>query len=358
MDSRTAARWSPGTTEGADRLHVLWYRPDKPDDVSVGRHRIAAVLRERGHRVDVRNATVADFRSVLRERPDVVVGTTRLGAFVGAWKRLLHGTPLVVDHIDPIDQLGREHNRATVAAVAVGEALAFRLAAHVMVVYERELPRVRRHANAVTHTRLGVDFDRFADPDDAVLRRAADRLDGVVDPDANLVTYVGGLEPEYNLDVAVAAMDHLDGWQLLILGDGSDRGLVERAAAERDDVVYPGTVPHEEMPGILAAADVGICLLDDPNTLKLLEYAAAGLPAVNLDGAARERFGDLVEYCSLDPADVARAVRSAAANAPVEAFRSFAADHGWDAIATEYERVLAAAARPGGEADDGSRPPS
>jgi glycosyltransferase involved in cell wall biosynthesis len=326
-------------------MNVLWYRPDKPEDVSVGRHRIAAILRERGHHVVVRNVTGSDFRSVLRNRPDVVMGTTRLGAFVGAWKRLLHGTPLVVDHIDPIDQLGREHNRATVTGVAVGEALAFRLASHVMVVYERELPRVRRHSNAVTHTRLGVDFDRFANPNETVIDRVTNKLDGLVDDDAKLVTYIGGLEPEYNLDVAVEAMDHLDGWQLLILGDGSDRTLVERAAAKRGTVVYPGTVPHEEMPGFLAAADVGICLLDDPNTLKLLEYAAAGLPAVNLDGAARDRFGDLVEYCSLDPEDVARAVRTAAADAPIEAFRTFAADHSWDTIATEYERVLTAAAR-------------
>lgn len=338
---------SPGTIDDSGRMHVLWYRPDKPDDVSVGRHRIAKVLRERGHRVDIRNAGVSDFRSVLNERPDVVVGTTRLGAFVGVWKRLVHGTPLVVDHIDPIDQLGRGHNRATVAAVAVGEAIAFRVAAHVMVVYERELPRVRRHTNAVTHTRLGVDFDRFADPDDEVVDRIADRLDGVVNPEARILTYIGGLELEYNLDVAIAAMDYLEGWQLLILGDGSERDLIERTAAERDDVIYPGTVPHEEMPGVLATADVGICLLDDPNTLKLLEYAAAGLPAVNLDGKTKERFGDLVEYCSLEPADVARAVRTAATDAPIEAFRSFAADHSWNAIATEYEQVLEAAAERG-----------
>lgn len=321
-------------------MHILWYRPDKPDNVSVGRNRIATVLRQRGHRVDVHNATHSDFRSVLCERPDVVVGTTRLGAFVGAWKRLIHGTPLVIDHIDPIDQLGREHNHVVIAGVAVGEALTFRLADHVIVVYERELPRVRRYADAVTRTRLGVDFDRFADPDEEVLGRAANRLNGVVNPDAKLVTYVGGLEPEYNLKAAVEAMDYLDGWQLLVLGDGSDRDLIEQAAAKREDVVYLGTVPHEEMPGILAAADVGICLLDDPNTLKLLEYAAAGLPAVNLDGTARERFGDLVEYCSLEPADVARAVRDAAADAPVEAFRSFAANYGWNTIATEYERVF------------------
>jgi len=321
-------------------MRVTWFRPDKPDDVSVGRHRIAERLRENGHAVDVRNADFGSFRAVLDIDPDVVVGTTRLGAFVGAWKKLRHGTPLVVDHIDPISQFRRTHGRASTAVVSQFEEATFGLADHVLVVYEEERDRVRARSDAVTETSLGVDYRAFASPSPEALEYARDVIAAEGDEERRTLVYIGGLEPAYNLGTVLEAMAFLEGWQFLILGDGSQRDRIASAATNSDRVVYPGTVPHEYVPGFLHESDVGICLSDDPNTLKLLEYGAAGLPAVNAEGAAEERYDGLVEFCSLDPEDVARAVEESYEHAPVAEFRAFTEQFGWDAIAAEYESVL------------------
>jgi glycosyltransferase involved in cell wall biosynthesis len=321
-------------------MNVLWLRPDKPDNISVGRHRVADVLRDRGHDIEVRNAGLRSFRTVFRTDPDVVVGTTRLGALVGCWKKLLDGTPLVVDHIDPISQLRRTHGRANTWLIARLESLVFTLADHVLVVYEEELDRVRSYNDAVTETALGVDYDSFASPSAEAIEFARGLIAEEGDERRRTLVYVGGLEPVYNLDTTVDAMAHLDGWQFLVLGDGSQRERIEAAAASDDRIVYPGVVPHEHVPGFLHESDVGICLVDDPNTLKLLEYGAARLPAVSVEGRAEDRYDGLVTFCSLVPEDVARAVEESYESAPVDQFQKYTERFGWTAIAEEYESVL------------------
>jgi glycosyltransferase involved in cell wall biosynthesis len=104
--------------------------------------------------------------------------------------------------------------------------------------------------------------------------------------------------------------------------------------------VYLGTVPHKYVPGFLHESDVGICLVDDANTLKLLEYGAAGLPAVNVEGEAEDRYDGFVTFCSLDPRDVARAVQESYEHAPIEEFREYTKRFGWDAIASEYKAAF------------------
>jgi glycosyltransferase involved in cell wall biosynthesis len=322
-------------------MKILWLRPDKPDDVSVGRHRIAEVLRDSGHDVEVQNAKLKTFRTVLATDPDIIVGTTRLGAFVGCWKKLLDGTPLVVDHIDPIMQLSRSHGRMYTWLVKKAETAAFRLADHVLVVYEDELDRVRIHNDAVTKTTLGVDYDRFAYPSSEALDYARELIGAEGKANCRTLVYVGGLEPVYNLQAAIDAMSFLDGWQFIILGDGSQRNSIEAASMNNDRIIYPGTVPHEYVPGFLHESDVGICLADDKNTLKILEYGAAGLPAVNVKGEAEDRYDGIVTFCSLDPADVAHAIKESYGQGPSEELQTFTKQFRWDAIASVYETTLA-----------------
>lgn len=319
-------------------MKILWLRPDKPENISVSPHRLAAELRDRGHEVTVQNASLFDWWSVLHTPADVVVGITRLGAVLGAWRSLVVGTPLVVDHIDPIEQFRRNHGRLSTTVVAGMEAASFRIADHVVVIYERERPRVERHSSAVTKSSLGVDFERFDDPGPAVCDRARTMVEGRFDSGRKTLLYVGGLEPAYNIQTLVDAMAYLPEWDLLVLGDGSQREVVEEAAAA--NVYYLGTVPHEAVPGYMHASDVGISLVDDSHTLKVLEYGAAGLPAVSLDGEPRDRFGDALTYCTLDPEDVARAVTDADRMGPNDALREIAWRHRWDVIADEYEAVL------------------
>ena len=321
-------------------MKILWLRPDKPENISVGRYRIAEWLREAGHEVDVWNTDYRSFRSVLAADPDVIVGTTRFGAIVGCWKALLSDTPFIVDHIDPIAQLRRNHGWTYSWLVSQVEKLTFRVADHVFVVYEEELPRVQNQNTAVSKTPLGVDYHDFATPTTDVQNYAQNIIETETNSDRKLLIYVGGLEPVYNLSTVVDSMNYLDDWQFLVLGDGSQRHYIETAAANSDRVVYLGTVDHEYVPGFLHESDVGICLSDDPNTLKILEYGAARLPTVSVEGDAEVRYDGLVEFCSLDPTDVARAVETSIEAVPVAEFQAFTRQFGWDSIAAQYESVL------------------
>lgn len=323
----------------SDGPRILWLTPDKPANISVGRQRIADHLESRGFDVVLRGTTARTLLRTLRERGayDAIIGTTRAGAIAGALLKPIHRRPLVVDHIDPIEQFYETHPRWLAIPVRYLEAAAFRVADRALYVYETEHERVASHADSFEQTELGVEYGRFADPDEEIVHRASNRL-GQYDVRDNIAVYVGGLEPIYHIEEMLAAFERFDDWSLLVLGDGSLRSSVEAAAESMDNVVFLGTVPHEDVPGYLAHADVGISLVDDPHTLKILEYAAAGLPIVQRGGAADERLDGLATFCDPAPEDIARAVRDASANP--EALRAFASEYSWAAISDDYERVI------------------
>jgi len=328
--------------DGSTGVRVLWLTPDKPADISVGRQRIAEHLRDSGIDVTLRGTTPRTLLTTLRERDtyDIVVGTTRSGAMAGVTLKLL-GTPLVVDHIDPIRQFADTHSAALASAVRAAENVAFTLADHTLYVYEEERERVERYARATTETDLGVAYDRFADPDPESRERARERLATAgIDTDDRVAIYVGGLEPIYHIEALLTAMDRLDDWTLVVLGAGSLAEHVERAAAERENVVFPGTVDHDAVPGYLHAADIGVSLVDDPHTLKVLEYAAAGLGVVQARGRSEERFGEHVTFCEPTPAAIARAVRRAGDGGASEAFRAFVREFDYERVAATYAAVL------------------
>lgn len=319
---------------------VLWLTPDKPDNISVGRRRIADHLEERGIEVTLRGTTVGTVLRSLRERGeyDAILGTTRAGAIAGVLVKLVHGRPLVVDHVDPIRQFESTHPSWLAVLVRLLENAAFAAADRVLYVYGEERDRVARYARSAATTDLGVEFERFADPDPAVIEDARARLDDL-DLEENVAIYVGGLEPIYHVEELLAAMTHLPDWSLVIVGDGSLRETVRAAADQRANVHYLGSIPHEVVPGFVHLADVGVCLVDDPHTLKVLEYGAAGVPTVQVEGQAEVRFGDRVEFCSLDPADIAAAIRRAA-DTDGERLRSFVEEYDWRTISEDYSETI------------------
>ena len=323
---------------------VLWFTPDKPEQISVGRRMIARHLRTEGFEVDLRGTTPETVARSARSAAsrDVLVGTTRAGAFAATALAKLHGLPLVVDHVDPIRQFETTHPRWLSAPVRVAENAAFRLADHVLYVYEEERERVERRSDA-TKTALGLEYDRFASPDPDAVERARDALDarGV---DGPVAIYVGGLEPIYGIETLLDAVAKLEEWTLVVLGTGSLDEAVERADRRRDDVEHLGVVPHEAVPGYLRVADVGVSLVDDPHTLKVLEYAAAGLAVVQAAGRAEERFGDAVTYCQPTPDAVAAAIERAGERGPSDEFREFVRQFDWARIADTYASVLRDAA--------------
>lgn len=321
---------------------VRWFTPDKPDNISVGRERIASHLRQNeGFSVEVVGTTSTTVQTAIRERDryDVILGTTRAGAIAGTLIGRLTGKPVIVDHIDPIRQF-REGNPPFLSIpVRIAENVSFALAELVLYVYEEEHERVSRYASQHMKTELGVDYCRFANPNSEIIDSVQDQL-AECEFCENIAIYVGGLEPIYHIKELLMAMSNLPDWSLIILGEGSLRGVVEKVDAGQENVHYLGLVPHESIPGYLNVADVGVSLVDDPHTLKILEYGAAGLSVVQASGLAEERFRERVEYANPEPESIADAIKRAGEHKNVEQLQSFISEFDWKQIAGDYADAL------------------
>jgi glycosyltransferase involved in cell wall biosynthesis len=77
----------------------------------------------------------------------------------------------------------------------------------------------------------------------------------------------------------------------VLVGDGPERAPAERAAGETPFIQFVGKVPHTDLPGFLAHADIGVAPFDAArhrplqlgfywSPLKVFEYMASGLPVV------------------------------------------------------------------------------
>jgi glycosyltransferase involved in cell wall biosynthesis len=289
--------------------------------------------------VTLRGTTFATVIASLRERDryDAVIGTTRAGALAGVVVSAAHQLPLIVDHVDPIAQFGATHGRWLSLIVQQAENIAFRSANATMFVYEEERRRVEKHASRTVKTALGVDYERFANPPTTVV--ADGRAHLPADLEKPVAVYIGGLEPIYNIKPLLAAGAELDSGSLVVAGAGSLSESVSGAAANTESIHYLGTVPHEEIPGLLTTCDVGVSLVDDPHTLKVLEYAAAGLPVVQLSGRAEARFGDLLTYTTTEPTQIKQAIATAAERDGT-ALQAYAQQFDWEAIAETYAKVI------------------
>ncbi len=330
-----------GTTQretASESLSILWVTPDKPDNISTGRARIADGLRDRGHEV----TQIADRKEALtaaRDNYDVCISTTAWGGVVGPVAKTT-GAAYVVDYVDPVTQLYRS---AGTPMGVIGHALhtaAFAAADTVLHVYDSERGRVRLFADDIRRTTLGVDYDRFASPDMATLDAGGVLLDeaGVT---GDFAVYIGGLTELYNIREMVDAFRHTD-HQLVVAGTGSQQDIVEFAAQTYANVTYLGVVDHEIIPGILHHASAGICLVDDPHTVKVLEYAAAGLPVVHARGRAEGILPDQTFWTGTTPHEIAEQVELAmdSGTTPALAYDEYARAHDYQRVIDDYETAL------------------
>ncbi len=130
----------------------------------------------------------------------------------------------------------------------------------------------------------GFDEELFAEPGEPPppARPLADRF---------VVAFVGSLKPWHGVEPLLEAFEALlrrrPAAHLLVLGDGPLASRVEEARQRLGEanVTLAGAVDHSQVPGWLAAADVGVAPYPalEPfyfSPLKVVEYQAAGLPVV------------------------------------------------------------------------------
>jgi glycosyltransferase involved in cell wall biosynthesis len=115
-----------------------------------------------------------------------------------------------------------------------------------------------------------------------------------------LVTYTGALGLANDISTIVRAAERLrdePGVHILLVGDGMMRPGLESRARELGltNITFLGSLPKDEIPGILAASDAGLATLQDipmfrttyPN--KVFDYMAAARPTIlGIDGVIRE----------------------------------------------------------------------
>jgi glycosyltransferase involved in cell wall biosynthesis len=206
-------------------------------------------------------------------------------------------------------------------ALGVQERLSIRAASHIVIVNEALRDRL---------VELGVRPDRITVvPNSPSLARfdlstvpaRPFMADGVL-----RLVYAGALTPVYELDVAIDAVARLAAsrpaldvrFEIFGRGD-SELALRERVAAAglSERVTFRGRVPFEEVPGVLAAADIGLAptRLDSYTryslSTKLFEYGAMRRPVVATRLPLVERtFGEgtVWTYEPGDADDLARAI--------------------------------------------------
>jgi teichuronic acid biosynthesis glycosyltransferase TuaC len=188
----------------------------------------------------------------------------------------------------------------------------------------------------------GIDLARFM-PVDRAAGKVALGLGGP------LVVSVGALIPRKGHDLVIEAVADLPFVSLLIAGEGPERGVLQsqiNRLGVSGRVRLLGSVPHDELPALIAAADV-MALASSSEGLAnaWIEALACGTPVVITNaGGAREVLtgGDAGRIVARDAAAVAKGIAQILADPPSrEAVRRHAERFTWEEnTATLYAHLL------------------
>ena len=273
----------------------------------------------------------------------------------------LTGVPLLLDLHEDMPEFFRDRFahpvlRPLLPAVTLSARAAAALATELITVHEplRQLSIARGVPPEKISVVMNSADTRLFDPARHPRRRFME------DGQLRLIHH-SNLQRLYGLDTAIEAVARLDPsvlpHRLDVYGDGPFRQQVEATIARTgtaDRVQLHGRVPMDALPGLLAAADIGLVpSLQEPYlqyslSTKLLEYAAMGVPIIASDlKTVRAHFTpEAVRYVrGGDPAALVDAIRelakhpAAAARLGGEARRQAGA-YDWRAQAERYVQIV------------------
>ena len=330
---------------------TAFFRPVRPD-VEV---RLAPLPDVDGEGIGARVLRSIDAlaASVDRRRYDVVHAQDCISA------NAVPGVVRTVHHIDRFTtpELARCHERALVTPTA-----------HVCVSAAVAAELRQGWGIGATVIPNGVDADRFAaaaSDDDPRAGAARQRWRERLGP-GPIVLAVGGIEPRKGTVHLAGALRRLADAGLparLVIAGGETlfdyrdyRAAFDRACAEHGvEPLVLGPVAHDELPALVATADVfAFPSVKEGFGLAALEALAAGVPTVMSDlPVLREVFDGAVRFAPqpLDPAGLAATLAAALSDSGHDhaeegraAGRALAHAHRWDTAAQAhlalYERLL------------------
>ena len=209
----------------------------------------------------------------------------------------------------------------------------------------RDMIAMGMDANKISVHYTGVDLENFR-PISETERGAVLRAHNVEGP---LVVSVGALIPRKAHDIVIEAMVEIENATLLVVGEGQERSrlaslIQARGLSERVRLV--GSVPHSELPRLLAAADVMVLMSESEGLANAwVEALACGTPIVisDVDGARevldRPEAGRLLPMRR--PGAVAEAIKAILAHPPArDAVRKSVERFTWQKNTSELYRRL------------------
>jgi len=228
-------------------------------------------------------------------------------------------------------ELGVLTNRRIIRMLELLELAAYRAADAVVVVtdgFRDDLIARGVPPTKVTTIRNGVDLERFTPTPDGPGRSESRRALGVTD-DEMLVLYTGAHGISHGLTSIADAAAELRGEpvQFAFVGEGAAKAALVDHIAELglDNVITRDGVPRDQVPGLLAAADVCLVPLRDVNLFstfipsKMFEYLGAGKAVV---GSVRGEAAEILRGAGaivVEPEashEIADALRALAADPP------------------------------------------
>jgi glycosyltransferase involved in cell wall biosynthesis len=249
--------------------------------------------------------------AALAQGADLIVETQVHLAGSGALAARMTGVPLVLDDCSPSSE---ERTLGAGLPRLAGRVFRTQIRAARHLVVSSHALRERLAGEGVPAEKLevvpnGSDPAAYAGADRAAARR---RL-GVDGGGTCVIGFVGSFQPWHRVHLVVEALTLLGdapAVHLLLLGDGPERArtlAAVRRSGQHDRVTAPGAVPPDQLPAWVVACDIGVVPAsnDYGHPMKLMDYAAAGLPAVAPDLApVREVVEDGVTGLLFPPDDV------------------------------------------------------
>jgi glycosyltransferase involved in cell wall biosynthesis len=246
----------------------------------------------------------------INNMPDFLV----FGAFL---PRLL-GRPVILDVHDLMPELYREKfgaGRSTrlIRLLEVQERWAGRFASAVLTVEDRlkTILSGRGIESDKIHVLMNLPNENIFRPRPSPPPKAADA--------PFVIVYHGTLARRLGLDVAIEAVararDRIPRMELRIIGAGEERErlleLRERLGLQQTVTFSEGFVPVEQIPGLIADADIGLIPLrisggtDIMLPTKLLEYVSMGIPCVTPRTGTIARYFDesMVQFFEAENVD-------------------------------------------------------
>lgn len=271
-------------------------------------------------------AVMATLRGLRVGRVDVVYGSSpHLLAALAAWVlSVLKRAPFVLEVRDLwpkvlVDMNHMSESSPIYRALTVLEEFLYARARTIVIMAEGS--RTELVARGVDPDKI-VYIPNGADPEDFEPSASRDELRAQYGFDKVTAVYAGAHGPANGLDLLLDGAESVPDVDVVLVGGGVLKPKLKQDAKDRGlgNVRFMDPIPKDEIPDLLAAADLGLHVLADvelfrsavsPN--KVFDYMAAGLPTLtNCPGLVSDLVASAVAGVTVEPDDLARGLHEVA----------------------------------------------